>query len=75
MIQHRADVPESGASDPLIELIVSEPGMAERLLAEHADDGAGRCRCCSGGSQTPHFPWPCTLYHYAVRAQRFVAAR
>lgn len=75
MIQDRTAASESGMPDPLIELILSEPGMAERLLAEHADDGSGRCRCCSGGSQTARFSWPCTLFHYADRAQRFGAPR
>jgi len=54
---------------PLVVLIRSQPGMAERLLAEHADDGSGRCRVCSTGGQTGRFPWPCTLYRSACDAR------
>ncbi len=56
---------ESPAVDPLVALIRSQPGMAERLLAEHADDGRGRCRVCSAGGQTGRFRWPCTLHRSA----------
>jgi hypothetical protein len=54
--------------DPLVELIRSQPGMAERLLIEHADDGSGRCRACSGGGQSGRHRWPCTIHHCATRA-------
>ena len=40
------------SSDPLVLLIRSQVGMAERLLAEHVDDGSGRCCLCSGGQLT-----------------------
>ncbi len=55
---------------PLIALIQSEPGMAQRLLAEHADDGTGRCRRCSTGAQTGHYRWPCLIYHSADQAHQ-----
>jgi hypothetical protein len=45
--------------DALIELIITEPGMAERLLGQHTDDGTGRCRVCTAGGQTGHYPYPC----------------
>jgi hypothetical protein len=54
--------------DALVVLIRSQPGMAERLLAEHADDGSGRCRSCSNGAQTGRHRWPCTIYSHAGRA-------
>lgn len=73
MTRNQIAVPEPDALHPIVELILSEPGMAERLLAEHADDGSGRCRCCSGGNQTPRFPWPCTLHYYADLGQRLGA--
>ena len=58
----------SSVLHPLVVLIRSQPGMAERLLVEHADDGFGRCRTCSGGAQTGRHRWPCTLHHYATCA-------
>jgi hypothetical protein len=58
-----------GAVDPLVMLIRSQPGMAQRLLAQHTDDGTGRCRVCSGGGQTGRFRWPCTLHRCATDAQ------
>ena len=45
----------------LVVLIRSQPGMAERLLAEHADDGSGRCRLCSSGAQAGHYQFPCAI--------------
>lgn len=54
---------------PLVVLIRSQPGMAERLLIDHADDGFGRCRTCSDGAQAGRYRWPCTVHHYASRAR------
>ena len=53
---------------PLITLIQSQPGMAQRLLVEHANDGSGRCRRCSTGAQTGHYRWPCLIYSSALQA-------
>jgi hypothetical protein len=61
-------VGECGA-DPLLILIESDPGMAERLVQAHADDGTGRCRVCSGGAQSGRYAWPCSLYTAAVKVQ------
>jgi hypothetical protein len=44
------------------------PGMAARLLAEHRDDGSGRCRVCSAGPQGIRQRWPCRIAWYASRA-------
>src|SRR5919108_5586627 len=52
----------------LVALILSEPGMADRLLAIHADDGTGHCRVCSGGGQSGRDVWPCTIHECARRA-------
>lgn len=57
-----------GVGSPLVALIRSQPGMAERLLAEHADDGSGRCRVCSSGAMTGHYRWPCTIGLCATEA-------
>jgi hypothetical protein len=70
--QHVCD-PSSIAArsvDPLVELIRSEPGMAERLLGAHADDGTGRCRVCSTGAQAGRVRWPCTIHHRAHQARQ-----
>jgi hypothetical protein len=54
--------------NPLVVLIRSQSGMADRLLAEHADDGSGRCRTCSAGAQTGRYRWPCAIQRAAVDA-------
>ncbi len=48
--------------------------MAEKLMAEHVDDGHGRCRGCPVGSQQGYHSWPCTLLHYARQANAVRAA-
>lgn len=53
---------------PIVDFIAAEPGLAQRLLAEHADDGAGRCGVCSEGGQAGRYRWPCSIYTYARRA-------
>ena len=57
------------AVEPLVVLICSQPGMADRLLAEHIDDGGGRCRVCSTGGQSGHYRWPCAIHYYAREAR------
>ncbi len=44
------------------------PGAAERLLAVHIEDGSGRCRVCSSGTQAGRYVWPCQLHVLATRA-------
>jgi hypothetical protein len=56
------------AMNPLVIFIRSQPGMAERLLADHADDGSGRCRVCSAGAQAGRYRWPCALHRAATDA-------
>jgi hypothetical protein len=34
----------------IVEFIAGEPGMAQRMLAEHVDDGTGHCRICTEGA-------------------------
>jgi hypothetical protein len=53
---------------PIVVFIAAQQGMAARLIAEHADDGTGRCRVCSAGAQGGHHRWPCQLHHYARAA-------
>jgi hypothetical protein len=54
--------------NPLLTLIASETGMAERLLAQHVDDGTGRCAVCTRGSQTGRLAWPCQTQMAAAAA-------
>jgi len=42
--------------------------MAERIVGQHADDGSGHCRLCTGGAQTGNYRWPCQTYLAAKRA-------
>lgn len=60
------------SANPLVVLIRSQPGMAQRLLSEHVDDGSGRCRVCSTGGQTGRYRWPCALRRYAEQADTVV---
>jgi len=53
---------------PLVQMILGQPGMAERLLAEHADDGSGRCRVCPVGGQRGRHSFPCTIHQAAEEA-------
>ena len=55
--------------DPLADFLARH-GVAAKLLAEHVDDGSGRCAVCSAGGQTGRVQWPCSLALAAHRAQR-----
>jgi hypothetical protein len=61
---------EAPMVSPIVEFIAREPGLADRVLLVHADDGIGRCRVCSGGAQaaggTP-FPARSTVTPVAAR--------
>jgi hypothetical protein len=51
------------------------PELASRLIAEHRDDGRGRCiRCTLAGRGTPGERWPCGPAALALAALE-VAAR
>ncbi|MGI5131558.1 hypothetical protein ACQEVB_32470 [Pseudonocardia sp. CA-107938] len=54
---------------PLVALIVSQPGMAGRLIAQHRDDGSGRCTTCQLGGQAGRCRWPCSIYAAAAAAE------
>jgi hypothetical protein len=56
------------AVNPLVQTILGQPGMAERLMAEHADDGSGRCRVCPVGGQRGRHSFPCTIRRAAEEA-------
>jgi len=55
---------------PLVALIMSQSGMADRLEKQHADDGGGRCRCCSAGAQTGRYSYPCAIRDAVDEARR-----
>jgi len=64
----------SGTDAPslLVELLTTRwPDLRARLLAEHTDDGTGRCRRCRvPGYGTPGGQWPCLLANLADQAER-----
>lgn len=57
------------ALHPIVEFMASQPGVVDRLLAGHGDDGTGHCKTCSAGPQAGRRVWPCTLHVYAKQAQ------
>lgn len=59
------------ASSLLVDLLTARwPVLRARLLAEHTDDGAGRCRGCRvPGHGTPSGQWPCLLATLAHEAE------
>jgi hypothetical protein len=64
-----------GPVNPLVQMILGQPGMAARLLAEHVDDGSGRCTGCPVGGQRGRHSWPCTLWQAAEEATKLQRAR
>jgi hypothetical protein len=53
-----------------VEMVAAVPGSADRLLAEHTNDGTGRCRVCTIGGQAGNRQWPCWLYHVGMAARK-----
>ncbi len=53
----------------LVALIAGQPGMARRMLSEHADDGTGRCRGCRWHGR-PASRFPCVLQVHAEAADQ-----
>jgi hypothetical protein len=52
------------------------PDVVERLLAEHRDDGSGRCLACTTpGRGTPKTVWPCGIAAVAGMAAGLAAER
>lgn len=63
--------------DPTPELAVvlaANPVVVAALLAEHVDDGAGRCVACRS-QVTGALAWPCALAAAAGAARRLIADR
>jgi hypothetical protein len=54
----------------IVAFIAAEPGMAQRLLAEHRDDGTGHCQVCTAGPQAGRQVFPCRLRELAEEASK-----
>lgn len=51
--------------------LAAMPGVVDRLLGAHRDDGSGRCRACTTpGRGTPSTAWPCGIAAVAGLAAR-----
>jgi hypothetical protein len=57
------------APDPVVAFLAVD-GRADRLAAQHADDGRGYCRTCPAGPQAGRTRWPCNLATLAAAARR-----
>lgn len=58
--------------EPLVALIIGQPGMAERILATHVDDGRGRCTRCVQHDR-PSSIFPCVIRSHALQALAILA--
>ena len=54
--------------DELERFLFGQPTAIRKLLAQHVDDGFGRCRACRVGDQRGNLSWPCLLHGSASRA-------
>jgi hypothetical protein len=59
--------------NPLVEFVLLNPGLADRLIAEHVDDGQGYCRMCALGAQRGYFRFPCDIRLIAEKAKKLEA--
>ena len=57
-----------GDPDPVVAFLAVD-GRADRLAAEHVDDGRGHCCTCPAGPQKGHVLWPCNLARLAAAAR------
>jgi hypothetical protein len=55
--------------NPLVEFVLLNPGLADRLITEHVDDGHGYCRMCALGAQRGYFRIPCDIRLIAEKAK------
>jgi hypothetical protein len=55
-------------TEALAVFLLGQPTALAKLLAQHVDDGTGRCRVCMV-AQRGHLPWPCALRIAADRAR------
>ncbi len=59
--------------EALVEFLMDRPESRTKLIAEHRNDGAGKCRGCAAGLR-PRPPWPCLLRMAADTAERLATA-
>jgi hypothetical protein len=57
----------TGALTELAALLTTEPASTRTLLAQHVDDGQGKCRGCTL-PQRGYQPWPCPISIAATMA-------
>ena len=68
-------VPDRPAEPNPVVAFLAREGRADRLLAEHVDDGNGHCCVCTAAPQSGRVTWPCSLANYAAWARELVAGR
>ena len=54
----------------IVAFIAGEPGMAQRMLDQHVDDGSGHCRTCLRRQDGAAQVWPCPLHGLAEQASK-----
>ncbi len=52
----------------LVESIARQRELVDRVLAEHVDDGTGRCMACPRSGRPEWQRWPCRLHSLAALA-------
>lgn len=67
--------PEGDRWDTFAEVLSHCGGMATRLVAQHVDDGTGRCIVCSEGGQAGRYTWPCAIRRMSTTALHLQARR
>ncbi|MGH3569051.1 MAG: hypothetical protein ACRDRH_24115 [Pseudonocardia sp.] len=62
------------SSQALAEVIARQRDLVDRVLAEHVDDGSGRCTACPRSGPAEWRRWPCRLRSLATLARESLAA-
>lgn len=60
--------------DPVVAFLAVD-GRADRLAAEHVDDGTGHCVSCPAGPQAGRMAWPCNLAGPIAHAREIARGR
>ena len=60
--------------DDVVEFLARD-GRADRLAAQHVDDGTGHCRSCAAGPQAGRHVWPCSLAALAAQGRELSRTR
>jgi len=59
---------------PLVESLARQRALVDRVLAEHVDDGNGRCTACPRSGRPEWQHWPCRLHSLATLAHENLTA-